>query len=246
MCQFLSALLFQNGRIICDPEHTDSHSDLILANNLKGDESLFIRSWIRVEFYPDNSTDITNPEKYQLHVDETSTPDWFDKAKHFETSEILRDKIKRMIIADVEIPLLLGGCWILEDKANVHAIRNSRILSMRDSSRVGAMLESSRVGEMRDSSQVGMILESSRVGMMWGSSRVGEMRDSSQVGMILESSRVGMMWDSSRVGEMRDSSRVGEMWGSSRVGTMRDSSRVGEMWGSSRVGNDKRKKATNQ
>lgn len=49
MCNFLSAIVMKNGRIICDPEHTDSHSDLIAANELR-DDDVFIRGWVRVEF----------------------------------------------------------------------------------------------------------------------------------------------------------------------------------------------------
>ena len=35
MCNFLSAIVMKSGDLICDPEHTDSHEDLLESNGIQ-------------------------------------------------------------------------------------------------------------------------------------------------------------------------------------------------------------------
>jgi hypothetical protein len=226
MCDFLSAIVFKGGRIICQPELTDSHSDLIAANNLR-DDNIHIRVWVRVELTPTEHKYL-DVDSYSMRLDESSRPDWFDSAAEFDAAEKLRDKIRAMIVTDKRA-LLLGGCWILGEGADIESAKAARIVAMISSAKVGEMRGSSQVGEMRGSSQVGVLRGSSQVGEMRGSSQVGEMRGSSQV---------GEMWGSSQVGEMRGSSQVGEMWENSQVGVLRENSQVGVLRENSQVVND--------
>ena len=231
MCEFISALVLRNGDLVCDPEHTDSHEDLVdsIGYADKGNDA-----FVRVEFLPPDGN-YADANAYGLRVDEDVKPDWFNDALEQRIIESLRDRVRRMIVAD-ERRMLLGGCWILAAGANVRRAVKARIFIMLGSSQVGKMLGSSQVGKMLDSSQVGKMLDSSQVGEMRGSSQVGKMRDSSQVGEMRDSSQVGTMFGSSQVGTMCGSSQVGTMCGSSQVGTMCDSSQVGTMFDSSQVG----------
>ena len=196
MCKFISAIVMKSGDLICDPEHTDNHEDLMIFANIR-DNYLQLGRFARIEFTPPDDKDIADVSAWNLHVDEDETPVWFD-------SVVVRSKMealaRRMIISD-ERKLLLGGCWILVGEANVKTVKSARIFTMRDSSRVNTMRDSSQVNTMRDSSQVNTMLDSSQVNMML---------DSSQVNTMLDSSRVNTMLDSSRVNTMRDSSRVEE------------------------------------
>ena len=197
MCNFVSAIVLKNGDIICDPEHTDSHEDLIRVAGLRDDRvSMAAEAFCRVEFTPpDDFSGIADLSKWTLRVDECSAPSWYD-------SELVREKMERRVqamIIDGERDILLGGCHILVCGANVRCVKNARIAVMLDSSRVDVMLDSSRVGEMLDSSRVDVMLDSSRVGVMRESSRVDVMRGSSRVGEMRDSSRVGVMRESSRV-----------------------------------------------
>jgi len=198
MCNFLSALVFSDGKIFSDPEHTDSHSDLIRVRGLDDSLPLETRGWIRVEFKPDNNDTLDQPEMYKLTVDELAAPAWFDDAMRFDITERLREQVEKMIVRDRR-EILLGGCWILARGAEVVSVKNGLIQMMYDSSRVNAMLGSSRVNAM---------LGSSQVNEMWDSSRVNEMCGSSQVSVMYGSSRVNEMRGSSQVNEMYDSSRV--------------------------------------
>ncbi|MGC4004630.1 MAG: hypothetical protein QM811_16530 [Pirellulales bacterium] len=137
MCNFLSAIYCKGGRIITAPEYTDSHSDLIAAYNLR-DDGIHIRGWVRVEFTPPSVAECAEPAKYTLRLDETSRPDWFDKAAEFDCTERLREKIAGMIITD-ERQILLGGCWILAGDAIVKVVKGVRVYAMLASSNVGEM-----------------------------------------------------------------------------------------------------------
>jgi len=230
MCIFLSAIVLQSHEIVRDPEHTDSHEDLIesrgLVDNGRG-------AFVRVELVPKGL--LYEVDKYVLRLDQNNAPDWWTANLRDHVESVLRDDVRRMIVAN-ERECLLGGCWILVDGVTVKRAKNARIIAMYGSSRIGTMLGSSHVGTMHYSSSVGAMYGSSSVGTMLGSSSVGAMYGSSSVGAMYGSSHVGTMHYSSSVGAMYGSSSVGAMYGSSSVGAMYGSSSVGAMYGSSRVG----------
>ena len=234
MCNFLSALVLQNGDVLVDPEHTDSHEHLVAHWKLD-DSREYARRWVRVEFMPPDYMKIDEPDTYVLKLDETTSPVWWTDELQAKVAEDLRSLVRRMLVTDTQ-DILLGGCWILAGKANITKAVSARIVAMCDSSKVGTMRGSSKVETMCDSSKVGTMRGSSNVGTMRGSSNVGMMCDSSKVGMMRDSSKVGTMRDSSNVGMMYSSSNVGTMCGSSNVGTMCDSANVGMMCDSSKVG----------
>ena len=81
MCKFLSAIVLKNGDIICDPQSTDSHEDLIKYLDLKDDIiSQAQESFCRVEFIPDYD-DIFDLSEWKLVLDESVKPSWYDEKK---------------------------------------------------------------------------------------------------------------------------------------------------------------------
>ena len=82
MCQFFSTIYTRQGDIYFTEE--DSHDTIISRKRLR-DNSLFLRSWVRVE-YVDHS----------LKLDETSCPSWFDRV---EAEERVRKVYKRVSAA---------------------------------------------------------------------------------------------------------------------------------------------------
>jgi hypothetical protein len=227
MCKFLSAIVRPDGSIYADPEHTDSHEDLVFYLGLVDDGSpIASRTFCRVEFTPpDEIAKIDDLSAWMLRVDEESAPPWYDGAA---VRARLEERVKAMFVRDTR-KLLLGGCWILVGEANVFRVRSARIVTLLGSSQVGALYGSSQVGELHGSSRVGALHGSSRVGALHGSSQVGKLHGSSQVGELWDSSQVGELWDSSQVGELHGSSQVGKLHGSSQVGKLWDSSQVGEL-----------------
>ncbi|MBF0553663.1 MAG: hypothetical protein HQK96_03815 [Nitrospirae bacterium] len=209
--------------------------------NIK-DDNAFRKSFVKIEFYPDDQNDIDDEMKYNLHIDEESTPDWFMVIQE-RITEDLRDIIRRMIIKNQSLKIITGKCIILSNSqieklqnVNCFIMKSSNVGVMKGSSNVGIMWGSSKVGIMWGNSNVGEMWGSSKVGVMWENSNVGVMKGSSKVGIMWGSSKVGEMWENSNVGVMKGSSKVGVMWGSSKVGVMWGSSKVGVMWGSSKVG----------
>lgn len=161
MCRFLSAIVKKNGEVICLPEASDSHEDLIAYAKLR-DESKHIRFFVRVEFYPPDGVPLYEAKKYELHVDEPDPPDWFDESIKDKVERKLYRRVKKMLVSGEE-PILLGGCYILHGEAKVGIVKNSLIKAMYNSSRVGEMYNSSQVGGMHNSSQVGGMYGSSQI-----------------------------------------------------------------------------------
>ena len=172
MCQFISAIVMKNGDILCDPEHTDSHEDLLSKHNVR-DGLTQQDKFVRIEFTPpkgssqDNSN-IFDTSKWTLKIDQSNTPDWFSKDK-IRADMVAR--VQRMFVRE-ERKILLGGCWILGDGADVKIVKNARIDRMSGSSRVDRMSGSSRVSTMYNSSRVDRMYDSSRVGGMYESSKI--------------------------------------------------------------------------
>src|SRR3990167_8570056 len=229
MCRYLSGIVFKTGELQTS-EYTDSHEALIKWLDLDDSAPIETRTWIRVEFTPNESKDFGDVKKYILKVDESSTPIWFDDEMRDHIAEEMTEIVKSCIIKSNK-KFLLGGKWILVGDAKIDSVQNATIVCMLETSQVGVMWGTSQVGEMWVTSQVGEMRETSQVGVMWGTSQVGEMRGTSQVGEMLETSQVGVMWGTSQ---------VGVMWGTSKVGVMWETSQVGEMWETSKVEKDNR------
>ena len=224
MCNFLSGLVLKNGDIITDPEHTDSHEDLIEARGLN-DNNTHIQQFARFEFVPKSVKDTGDVGTYKFSIDEDVCPAWFDEDMEANVVERLKDRISHMIITDSR-KLLLGGCWIFAGEAKIRSVKNARIASMHDSSRIEYMHGSSRIDRMYGSSRIDRMYGSSRIEYMHGSSRIDDMYGSSRIDRMYGSSRIDRMYGSSRIEYMHGSSRIDDMYGSSRIDRMHDSSRI--------------------
>lgn len=150
MCNFLSAIVLRSGEILCDPEHTDSHEDLVAAHNLRDNGH---GGFVRIEFIPVNEQ-FTDVSSYKLVLDEPDRPEWFDDALEERILESLRDRVRRMIVDD-ERTMLLGGCWILGPNAIVKMVLSARIYCMLGSAKIGNVGGSAKIGNVRDNAQIG-------------------------------------------------------------------------------------------
>jgi hypothetical protein len=226
----------RNGDILCHPDLTDSHEDLLKKYKIR-DGYNQLGKFCRVEYIPTDLKKITDFSTWKLIVDEKIKPGWLDEDR---IKSSLNERVKRMFV-DEEIDILLGGCWILLSNAHVKTVKNACIKYMLGKSKVGSMHDSSRVLAMRDSSKVDSMHDSSRVLAMFDLSNVFTMYDLSSIGYMRNSSKVENMYDSSKVTHITHSSSIGHMYDSSSINTMHDSSRVNIMYASSRIENDERK-----
>jgi hypothetical protein len=129
MCDFLSAWVLENGDVLCDPEHSDSHDELAIHFGIKDGIAQQGRA-ARVEFTPpEDLKTIGDPTAWRLRLDEVIAPDWWTDAAQVSAAERLREIVRRMIVTD-ERRLLLGGCWIAIDKAIIEAAKNCRLVGI--------------------------------------------------------------------------------------------------------------------
>jgi len=149
MCNFLSGIVLKNGDLITS-EYTDSHDLIVAAAGLKERAIPHEMGWVKVEY---TSPNLLNLETYELRVDETDTPEWFDDAMRENVAAKMHRLVAKAIITEGEIPILLGGKWVLGGNVIVKETYAATIVEMRDHSRVGEMRKNSRVGMMRDHSQ---------------------------------------------------------------------------------------------
>src|SRR3990167_8597505 len=77
MCRYISGIVYKTGELMTS-QYTDSHESLIKWLDLDDTRPIETRTWIRVEFCPENAEEYGDIKKYQLKVDEESTPIWFD------------------------------------------------------------------------------------------------------------------------------------------------------------------------
>ena len=217
MCTFLSAIVPRWGEIICDPEHTDHHTDLIEAFGLR--EGVNAGNFVRVEFIPGGfGTEMLDLSTWNLRLDEDEdeAPSWWDAERLESVRASLTAKVERVIVTESK-PILLGGFYILGAGADIAKVQGSRIVLMTENAQVGVMAENSRVREIRGNAQVGVMWDNSQVGVMVESAHVGTMTGNSHVGIMRDNSRVGTMRDNSQVGVMVDNSKVGVMWDNARA-----------------------------
>lgn len=99
MCNFLSGIILKNGDVITNPL-VNSHEDIIEDAGLSGKDN-HIRYFARFEFTP-CGREYHNLNKYTLHIDEESSPDWL--------TDSLKEKIERHCRLMLSNIVLTGKC----------------------------------------------------------------------------------------------------------------------------------------
>ena len=157
MCKFYSAIVMKNGDLLHN-ENLMSHEDIIDLFNIN-DSQTNCNKFVRVEFSPDNDSDLPDISKYKLNADESVVPDWFEKHREYIT-ERLTDIVKNRIISGSH-KLLTGGLYVVKD-AEIGRIKSAIVV----------YLQNSQVNTMLGNSQVNVMWENSQVNVMWGNSTV--------------------------------------------------------------------------
>lgn len=170
MCSFFSAILLRNGDLL-HHWNTDSHSELIMHFKLPDDSEC--RHFAKIEFTPprkDDRLDFADVDGYTLKIDETTAPQWAEEMR--EQAEKRRRSIVRDMLITDRRELIIDGCWIAADIAEIVRLRGGRVLSVYDSARVGSVYGSASVGSVSDSASIGVVSGSASVGVVYGSASV--------------------------------------------------------------------------
>jgi len=233
VCNFLSAIIFKDGTILCDPEHTDSHRDLLEAADIADNKPKQER-FVKVEYLPgDDPFDVNG---YKLQVDQDHVGDWFNPDA---VTEQLKKRVESMIIVGEEKPLLLGGCWLIKD-CRIKKVLNCRVICLGDAT-IETLQGHSMIHEMRGRSVVYEMWDSSVVYNMWGSSMVENIMERSMIHWMRDRSVVHSLWGRSIIQNMLDGSVVQNLWDSSVVQNLWGSSSVKDIHDAAKVMNDYRK-----
>jgi hypothetical protein len=130
MCTFKSAIVIREPRnkggfALIHSYATDSHSELIAANELRDDGRL---RFARVEYTPADPTKAHLLDSYKLRIDEERTPEWFDKDMMEAVSAKMAEIVKAMIVPKTGTALL-GGAWIVPPDFEVSVGPMTRIVA---------------------------------------------------------------------------------------------------------------------
>ncbi len=84
MCNFLSAIWTRGGKLICQPQYTDSHSGLLEANGIvEKNTAAAVQDFVRLELTPPEIEDeFLDFLAWDEGVDEHEVPAWFDEASN--------------------------------------------------------------------------------------------------------------------------------------------------------------------
>ena len=184
MCKFYSAIVMRNGDLLHN-EYIMSHEDIIRLFDIN-DSQVNCDKFVRVEFRPEDDSDLPDIEKYNLVIDESCNPKWFEKHREYVTSK-LKDFVGRRIIKSDQ-KLLTGGLYVIKD-CHIDKLICAQVVYMQNS----------QVNVMWGNSQVNVMRGNSHVNVMWGNSQVNEMRGNSQVNEMWGNSQVNEMWGNSQV-----------------------------------------------
>ena len=215
MCRFKSGIILKNRCVVAEGAN-DSHSDLLDSLNIEDTRENAMRKFVRAELIPANDEWWTNPDTWEINIDQDITPDWFDLDKEKYIEEF-KQTVKTWWLEHVKIDQKI-------DELSAGYYRLKRCEVKRLLKDVQVMLDNSTVQEMWGNSTVQE---------MWGNSTVQKMWDNSTVQKMLDNSTVQKMWGNSTVQVMWGNSTVQKMWGNSTVQKMLDNSTVQVMWGNS-------------
>jgi uncharacterized protein YjbI with pentapeptide repeats len=126
MCNFMSGIVLKTGDIICEPDFTDSHEDLIQFAKINDNETALHGQFLcRFEFIPPKNTEtILDLATWELKADENVIPDWWDTVK---VRKYCERKVNSMFITDAR-DIVFGGCWILSgNSASLKKLVSGRI-----------------------------------------------------------------------------------------------------------------------
>ena len=126
MCNFLSGIVLNNGDVITS-EYTDSHYLIAEAAGLKERNIPLDMGWVKVEYTSNNLLDINT---YELKLDEEDCPYWFDDAMRENVTAKMHRLAQKCILKEGEIPILLGGKWIIGGEIKIQRSVSSLIVLM--------------------------------------------------------------------------------------------------------------------
>ena len=200
MCEFLSAVVHKSRGVLCLPEYTDHHSDLLAHYGIKDDRAVGTQNFVRVEFTPKDGASYADPDAYAIRLDETSRPDWYDKAREFDAAEDLRDIIRGMIVED-DRDILMGGCWIINGGKIGRAV-HARIFTMLGKSKVGQVSGSTRISHVRGNASISDVGGNASISDVGGNASISDVWDNASISGVRGNASISDVWDNASISDV--------------------------------------------
>src|ERR1019366_1403855 len=112
MCKFVSGIILKTGEIVCEPEFTDSHEDLLkMAGIVENQYATGSEYFARFEYTPpEDLKTVSDLSTWKLKVDEEVIPSWYNAEPVLAYCE---RKVRSMIVTTAR-NVVFGGCWIFD------------------------------------------------------------------------------------------------------------------------------------
>ena len=189
MCRFKSGIILKSKSVVAEGAD-DSHSALLEKLNIEDTRENAMRKFVRAELLPPNNEWWTDPDTWEVNVDQDILPEWFETDRERYLDEFraaVKDWWTQHILIDKQIEELSGGYYRLKRSKVKELLRD--VVVMLDNSTVHNMRDNSTVHNMRDNSTVHNMRDNSTVHNMWDNSTVQDMLGNSTVQDMLGNSR---------------------------------------------------------
>jgi len=234
MCQTFSGIGLKNGDIIVS-EYTDSHEHLITDNKLKETPPPRDNGWARIEFVSqdNNYADI---ESYKLNVEAVNTVSWLTDEISSKWERKFTTYVKSIILTTGNIPILLGGRWILGGNAHVKQVVNSNIAAVSGSACIGDVCSSAHIGDVHGSAHIGDVSDSAHIRDVYGSAHIRGVSDSAHIRDVYGSAHIGDVSFSACIGDVYGSAHIRGVHGTAHIGEVSGSAHIGDVYSSAHIG----------
>ena len=175
MCRFKSGIILKTRCVVAEGAN-DSHGDLLEQLNIRDTETNAMTKFVRVELLPPEDEWWTDPDTWDINVDQDILPDWYkeDPEKYnAEFRQAVKDWWKGHVLINQKIDELSSGYYRLKRCEVKKLLKDVQV--MCDSSAVQEMCDSSTVQEMYGSSTVRSYQESGKVQLFVSPEREFEM-----------------------------------------------------------------------
>ena len=204
MCNFLSVLVLKDGSVRHHPM-LDSHSDLVRYFKLP-DTDAFVHHFAKAELTP--TTDWTDASTWAWRIDEDVRPVWLTDDVEHAAEAAARAIAQRMVLKDVDLTLIVDGCWIVAGRSKIRDVRSGRIVRVQDSASI------SNVGGSASISNVG---GSASIRNVWGSASISNVWDSASISNVQDSASISNVWDSASIRNVGGSASIRDVWDSASI-----------------------------
>ena len=181
MCRFKSGIILKTRCVVAEGAD-DSHSDLLDSLGIEDTEINAMTKFVRAELLPPNDEWWTDPDRWEINIDQDILPDWYkeDEGKYKEEfRKAVKEWCRKHILLDKKLQVLKEGYYLLKD-CDVETLTNDVTVCLYNTT-VQEMYGNTTVQEMYGNTMVQEMYGSATVQEMYGNTTVQEMRENATV-----------------------------------------------------------------